>query len=347
MDLFENTLIIATVVAVVIYIWMHRSKNSPQDAVPTVDVDERRRRREHFAKVAENRVAAMAVAMQENNPVSLDSGRLKEKLQTGERTNKESKSQTNSSKETQKKTEVAASTSGSSYVNMASKKTSDDTTSPSVSDSLVENNLSKASASESAKSVVNKDCNTLPDVVESAAMDPVGHHNIKASYSPASDTSSIKLDQNTTKREENQAEAGPISTDPITLYLLLTSFPSTPKLSLTISPSFTATKLRSLASEATNVLITDARLIYRGKVISDSMQCVGDYGLHDGSVLHLVGKPRNKVVRDESPNESNNAISLDFDTAAVNHGSASIESTDEIDIGSNAEFNNNQNDATI
>ena len=38
-------------------------------------------------------------------------------------------------------------------------------------------------------------------------------------------------------------------------------------------------------------------------------------------------------------------IQLQHHSAAVNHGSASIESTDEIDIGSYAEFNNNQNDA--
>ena len=113
-------------------------------------------------------------------------------------------------------------------------------------------------------------------------MDPVGNH-VKPSHSPASDTSSIKFDQNTTKHDEKQTETGPISTD----------------------------NSQIIAPEATNVLITDARLIYRGKVISDSMQYVCDYGLHDGSVLHLVGKPRNKVVRDESPNESNNAISLD------------------------------------
>lgn len=345
MNLSENTLIIATVVAVVIYIWMRRSKNISQDAVPALDADERRRRREHFAKAAEDRVAV--TPRQEKDPVALDSGQLKEKMETGNRASKESKSdsgpQTNSSKDTQKKTNVSPS------VNKASKKTSIDT-SASISDSTVEDNfhLSRSSASDSAKSAVRKDENTHTNVVDSAVMDLVGNHvktsEGRTSDSPLSDTSRVELNQNAIKHEEKQAEVVSIPRDPIKIYLLLTSSPSTPKLSLTISPSFTAIKLRSLASEAANVPIAEVRLIYHGKVILDSMQCVGDCGLQDGSVLHLVGRPRNDVIRGASRNESSNGTSLD--NAADDHGSNSIESTEELDIGSTDELNDNQSDAT-
>jgi hypothetical protein len=80
--------------------------------------------------------------------------------------------------------------------------------------------------------------------------------------------------------------------NPITIHLLLTSSPATPKTSLSISPDCTARELRTLAAEATSVPLADARLIYRGQFIADCSKSVQEYGVEEGSVVHLVGKPR-------------------------------------------------------
>lgn len=100
-------------------------------------------------------------------------------------------------------------------------------------------------------------------------------------------------------------------TNSITIYLMLTSSPSSPRIVLTISAEATATELRKAAAEAASVPPKEARLIFRGRVIVDSTKCcMREYGVEDRSVLHLVGKPKESNATetcfgDDSKNNSN------------------------------------------
>lgn len=100
-------------------------------------------------------------------------------------------------------------------------------------------------------------------------------------------------------------------TNSIAIYLMLTSSPSSPRIKLIISAEATATELRKAAAEVASVPPKEARLIFRGRLIVDSTKCcMRDYGVEDGSVLHLVGKPKDSNATetcfgDDSKNNSN------------------------------------------
>ncbi|KAL7535274.1 hypothetical protein ACHAXR_006386 [Thalassiosira sp. AJA248-18] len=84
----------------------------------------------------------------------------------------------------------------------------------------------------------------------------------------------------------------------LTIYLSLTSSPSTPRAPLILenndsaNPS-TAAELRRKASEITTVPLSTMKLIFRGRVIPDKDEgdVVKEFKLEDGSVVHVMGKP--------------------------------------------------------
>lgn len=85
------------------------------------------------------------------------------------------------------------------------------------------------------------------------------------------------------------------STMSITLYLSLTSSPSSPRVSISVpqDPPATGADLRKLASSATTIPLTSMKLIYRGRVIADKEtgDIVKEFSLENESVIHVMGKP--------------------------------------------------------
>lgn len=96
---------------------------------------------------------------------------------------------------------------------------------------------------------------------------------------------------------------------PLTIYLSLTSSPSTPRAQLILHPpsdqsgssndnsnsniAVTASELRRRASELTSVPLESIKLIFRGRVIpvKDTGDVVKEFKLEDGCVVHVMGKP--------------------------------------------------------
>ena len=92
------------------------------------------------------------------------------------------------------------------------------------------------------------------------------------------------------------------SPPPLTIYLSLTSSPSTPRSTLTIPPptsTFTAAQLRKEAAKITTVPLDKLKLIFRGRVISisnkdlvgNNINVVEEYKLENECVVHVMGKP--------------------------------------------------------
>ena len=84
------------------------------------------------------------------------------------------------------------------------------------------------------------------------------------------------------------------TTSSITVYLSLTSSPSTPRSAISISrKSTTSCELREQASTVTNVPLSAIKLIFRGRMIVDKKgdNVVEEYKLEEGSVVHVMGKP--------------------------------------------------------
>mmetsp|Transcript_7420 Transcript_7420/g.15259 ORF Transcript_7420/g.15259 Transcript_7420/m.15259 type:complete len:461 (-) Transcript_7420:188-1570(-) len=81
--------------------------------------------------------------------------------------------------------------------------------------------------------------------------------------------------------------------DTITCFLSLTSAPSAPRVPLSLPSNATASDLRRLASEATNVPLSTLKLIFRGRVIPDKGEgdAVKEFKLEDECVIHVMGKP--------------------------------------------------------
>jgi len=106
------------------------------------------------------------------------------------------------------------------------------------------------------------------------------------------------------------------ATDPTTLniFLMLISSPpgGSPKLELSIpAKQLPASSLLRSASQASGVPEKELKLIFRGRIIAEynSMMTTGhdvveEYGIENGSVLHVVGKPRQSKKEDEGGNDS-------------------------------------------
>jgi len=79
----------------------------------------------------------------------------------------------------------------------------------------------------------------------------------------------------------------------ITLYLSLTSSPSSPRVSISVPEKTTGADLRKLSSEATSIPLATMKLIYRGRVIAgkETGDVVKEFKLENESVIHVMGKP--------------------------------------------------------
>eukprot|EP00804_Cyclotella_cryptica_P017589 CCRYP_006721-RA/>CCRYP_006721-RA protein AED:0.09 eAED:0.06 QI:0/1/0.5/1/1/1/2/84/471 len=86
----------------------------------------------------------------------------------------------------------------------------------------------------------------------------------------------------------------------LTIYLSLTSSPSTPRIPLTLPLNTSSSQLRALAAAATNIPLATMKLIFRGRMIPDKPEgdVATEFKLEEECVIHVMGKP--VVVDDHS-----------------------------------------------
>eukprot|EP00586_Coscinodiscus_wailesii_P005091 CAMPEP_0172488534 /NCGR_PEP_ID=MMETSP1066-20121228/18094_1 /TAXON_ID=671091 /ORGANISM="Coscinodiscus wailesii, Strain CCMP2513" /LENGTH=369 /DNA_ID=CAMNT_0013255811 /DNA_START=182 /DNA_END=1288 /DNA_ORIENTATION=+ len=79
----------------------------------------------------------------------------------------------------------------------------------------------------------------------------------------------------------------------ISVSLSLTSSPSSPRITISVPTSATATQLRDIATSSTKIPPSSLKLIFRGRLIAndDEKAVVAEYKLEDGCVVHCMGKP--------------------------------------------------------
>jgi len=77
----------------------------------------------------------------------------------------------------------------------------------------------------------------------------------------------------------------------ITIHLIKSS---SPRIELTIATDATPSQLRQAAADATDIPLAGLRLIFRGRMIVEksSGSVVDEFGIDEGSALHVVGKPK-------------------------------------------------------
>lgn len=90
----------------------------------------------------------------------------------------------------------------------------------------------------------------------------------------------------------------------LTIYLILTSSPGSSRIELSIPTDATAAWLVRRVSHTSGVLEPELKLIFRGRLITNfqltnARHVVDEFGIEDGSVLHVVGKPRRRPEESE------------------------------------------------
>jgi len=77
----------------------------------------------------------------------------------------------------------------------------------------------------------------------------------------------------------------------ITIHFSLTSAPSSPRITETISKNLKASELRAIAANSTHIPLASIKLIFRGRIIQNDEKGITDYSVEDGCVVHCLGKP--------------------------------------------------------
>jgi len=99
----------------------------------------------------------------------------------------------------------------------------------------------------------------------------------------------------------------------ITIQLTVPAAQGAPRVPLEISETITARDLRQEASKVTKIPHSSIKLIFRGRLITESDQAaVTEYKLEEGSVLHCMGKPA------ENGGASSNAAAASTAVSATN-----------------------------
>eukprot|EP00984_Skeletonema_dohrnii_P009420 scaffold3610_cov74-Skeletonema_dohrnii-CCMP3373.AAC.2 len=108
--------------------------------------------------------------------------------------------------------------------------------------------------------------------------------NVNESNNENNVATTIATTIGTEDAQENDQES-------ITIYLIKSS---SPRIELTIATDATSSNLRQAAVDATDIPLAGLRLIFRGRMIveKNSGSVVDEFGIEEGSALHVVGKPK-------------------------------------------------------
>jgi len=98
----------------------------------------------------------------------------------------------------------------------------------------------------------------------------------------------LATSSNTKAVQENDQE------ESLTIYLIKSS---SPRIEITIAKDATPSKLRKVVADTTDIPLTSLRLIFRGRMIVEKStgSVVDEFGIEEGSALHVVGKPQTQT----------------------------------------------------
>ncbi len=274
--------------------------------------EERRRRRDHLAKIAEERAKRIAAATDDDN-VAASSNRDK---CVKEEWNEVAAKVTNSNKQHAASTETRAKAKATTTLReetstktVASNRIEKKSPIQNKQQDLIENGCISASSEVTKKVAI--DTQEEKDVppkkkenvskVEKRDRDEskeVKNSSVRQVDNKLTDKTNMNVDVsnndkkvasppttlNTEAAQENDQES-------ITIYLLKSS---SPRIEITIAKNATPTKLRQVASDSTDIPLASLRLIFRGRMIVEKRtgSVVDEFGIEEGSTLHVVGKPQ-------------------------------------------------------
>ena len=140
-------------------------------------------------------------------------------------------------------------------------------------------------------------------------------------------------------------------TNSLTIQLTVTANQGSPRLSLEIDDEMTSSDLLKRISETTNIPLSNLKVIYRGKLISNkknnkSESVVQEFQLEQDSVLHCIGKPatNTSATASTSTNAPSNTTSNSIQTAV----NASVPSVASINTATSTSTNaTNTNDSPL
>lgn len=256
------------------------SSNNDTQEVASAEERERRRRRDHLAKIAEERAKRIATTTTITAAAAADIASASDKVKRV--------------KEESNKAAAKATSSITPHVTSAETKANnilipkEAGTKTAASNNRIEK---KTSVHKNEKrdainfvSTAPKDPNKLPEKtgsndVSNAAANVSNNEKEVAVTLPT--TSGTKVAQ-----EKNGQES-------ITIYLIKSA---SPRIEITIPKNATPSQLRLVAADASCIPVAGLRLIFRGRMIVE--KSIGDgvvkeFGIEEGSALHVVGKPNN------------------------------------------------------
>ena len=286
---------------------MLSNKNETQ--VVASEAEERRRRRDHLAKIAEERAKRIAAATADDN-VAASSNRDK---CVKEEWNEVAAKVTNSNKQHVASTETRAKAKATTTLReetstktVASNRIEKISPIQNKQQDLIENGCISASnevaidtqkekdvppkKKENVSKVEKRDRDESKEVKNSSVrqvdnkLTEKTNMNVDVSNNDKKVASPPTATLNTEAAQENDQES-------ITIYLLKSS---SPRIEITIAKNATPKKLRQVVSDSTDIPLASLRLIFRGRMIVEKStgSVVDEFGIEEGSTLHVVGKPQ-------------------------------------------------------
>jgi len=105
------------------------------------------------------------------------------------------------------------------------------------------------------------------------------------------------------QKKKMEQDRQPKEVPTITIYLILTASPSTPRLGLSGIPiDISPTSLLHCVAQRSGIPKTNIKLIFRGKVLNNTKvnftprkNILEEYNIENESVLHVMGKPTSRI----------------------------------------------------
>ncbi len=275
--------------------------------------EERRRRRDHLAKIAEERakkrsVAADATTITTTAAAAVASSETKGKSVS----NKQYGASTETKLPTEAVTKTAASNRIEKKTSVQKNKTKDAISGASKTASNEAATSKKANVSnqegvknneppknkENDSKVKRGDADKSKEVKDSSIQQIIGDSN----PSEKADSDNIPNDAVVSNNEKEAGATLAAKTsdtkevaqekdqESITIYLIKSA---SPRIEITIPTNATSSQLRHVAANAADIPLTGLRLIFRGRMIVEKStgSVMKEFGIEDGSALHVVGKP--------------------------------------------------------
>eukprot|EP00986_Skeletonema_menzelii_P001442 scaffold379_cov145-Skeletonema_menzelii.AAC.13 len=264
-------------------------RNTNETQVPTSE-EERIKRRDHLAKIAEERAKRIAAA----TAADVESSNNKNSSEQHDVTTtlEETKTKTVASNQVAKKSTIQNNQSSfningdKSATNRVTKKVTIDTQKGKADQLKNEENDPKVEKRDVDKSKeVN---NSRVRQVESNLFTEKTSANVDISSNEKKVLAALATSSNTKAVQENDQE------ESLTIYLIKSS---SPRIEISIAKDATPSKLRKVVADTTDIPLTSLRLIFRGRMIVEKStgSVVDEFGIEEGSALHVVGKPQTQT----------------------------------------------------